>query len=135
MTITDEYLEYQKKYEDIYGGRTIVLMQVGSFFEAYGVDNENENCNADNLNHLSDILNIQKTKKNKNILEISRKNPLMIGVPTWSIDKYTQILTNHNFTIVMIEQISEPPNCKRGVTNIISPGTNIEVSNNSSTNW
>ena len=37
MTIIDEYFEYQEKYEKIYGEKTIVLMEVGGFFEIYGV--------------------------------------------------------------------------------------------------
>ena len=36
-TITHEYLDLQEKYEKIYGRRTIVLMEVGSFFEIYGL--------------------------------------------------------------------------------------------------
>ena len=34
MSIINEYLDYQKKYEKLYGKeRTVVLMQVGSFHE------------------------------------------------------------------------------------------------------
>ena len=65
MTIIDDYLEYQEQYETKYGELTLVLMQVGHFFEAYGVDNSEENCNGDNLKKLSDIMNIVLTKKEK----------------------------------------------------------------------
>ena len=40
MTIIDDYLKYQEKYSKEYGEYTIVLMQVGHFYEAYAVDNE-----------------------------------------------------------------------------------------------
>ena len=33
MTIIDDYLNYQEKYAKEYGENTIVLMQVGHFFE------------------------------------------------------------------------------------------------------
>ena len=38
MTLTDVYLLEQQNYEKKYGTNTIVLMQVGSFYECYGVD-------------------------------------------------------------------------------------------------
>ena len=30
--LIDDYIDYSKKYKDIYGIKTVVLMQVGSFF-------------------------------------------------------------------------------------------------------
>jgi len=40
--LIDDYFEYQIKFEHKYGKKTIVLMQVGSFFEFYGVNNDQE---------------------------------------------------------------------------------------------
>ena len=71
MTLIDDYLAEQQKYEAKYGIRTIVLMQVGHFFEAYGVSNSVENVNGDNLHRLSSIMNIQMTRKNKSIIDIA----------------------------------------------------------------
>ena len=45
MTLIDDYLAEQEKYEKKYGKNTTVLMQVGHFFEAYAVHNEKENSN------------------------------------------------------------------------------------------
>ena len=134
MTLIDDYLDEQIKYEQKYGKYTIVLMQVGHFYEAYGVDNDEENTNSENMIRLADIMNIQMTRKNKSITGNSRGNPLMIGVNIYSIDKYIQILLNANYTIVLISQTSEPPYVKREVTNIYSPGTNIEYSTKGNTN-
>ena len=134
MTLIDDYLSEQEKYEKKYGKFTIVLMQVGHFYEAYGVSNEKEKSNDTNLYRLSDIMNIQMTRKNKNIKENNRGNPLMIGVNIYSIDKYIQMLLNANYTIVIIAQTSEAPFVKREVTNIYSPGTNIEYNIKGDTN-
>ena len=38
--LLNKYFDYQIKFEKKYGKTTVVLMQVGSFFEVYGVDNE-----------------------------------------------------------------------------------------------
>ena len=134
MTLIDDYLSEQINYEKKYGDNTIVLMQVGHFYEAYGVSNDEEKTNSANMTKLSDIMNIQMTRKNKNITGNNRHNPLMIGVNIYSIDKYIQILLNANYTIVLISQTSEPPYVKREVTNIYSPGTNIEYSIKGDTN-
>ena len=52
--------------------------------------------------------------------------------PLHSISKFTQILLNNNYTIVLVEQVTEPPNPKRAVTEILSPGANINISNKQS---
>jgi len=134
MTIIDDYLNYYLEYSKKYGKYTCVLMQVGHFFEAYAVDNSKEQINNETMYHMATILNIQMTRKNKNILENSRGNPLMIGVNIYSIDKYIQLLLNKNYTIVLIEQVTEPPEPERKVTNIYSPGTYIENINKSDSN-
>jgi len=134
MTLIDDYLKEQITYSKKYGDRTIVLMQVGHFYECYGVDNAVEQTNSANLYRLSNILDIQMTRKNKNIKETSRKNPLMIGVNIYSIDKYIQILLNNSYTSVLIEQTSEPPYVERKVTNIYSPGTNVQYNLKGETN-
>ena len=39
----DEYFDYQDSFQNKYGDNTIVLMEVGSFFEIYGTDDEKDN--------------------------------------------------------------------------------------------
>ena len=134
MTLIDDYLKEQSSFSNKYGDRTIVLMQVGHFYECYGVDNDIEKSNSANLYRLSDVLDIQLTRKNKNIKENSRKNPLMIGVNIYSVDKYIQMLLNNNYTTILIEQVSDPPFVERKVTNIYSPGTNVQYNLKGETN-
>ena len=45
-------------------------MEIGVFFEIYGVSNDIEISGA-NMNDISSILNIQVSRKNKNIMENS----------------------------------------------------------------
>ena len=58
----------------------------------------------------------------------------MAGFPLYTIQKYQNILLQNNYTIVMIEQITEPPNPERKVTEILSPGMNIN-NNTKKTNY
>ena len=123
-TITHEYLDLQEKYEKIYGRRTIVLMEVGSFFEIYGV--ENDKIKKGLVKEIATILNIQVARKSKNTLKITHKNPYMAGFPNWAKDKYLPILLKEGYTVVLVEQVTKPPKPKRAVTKIISPSTNLD---------
>ena len=72
--ILKEYLNYHYKYIEKYGENTVVLMQVGSFYEIYAVINDEINIGAD-VNCLGDILDIQVYRKNKNIEEVRKDSP------------------------------------------------------------
>jgi DNA mismatch repair protein MutS len=99
-------------------------MQVGDFFELYGIDNEHEKVGAD-MYTIGDICNLTVTRKNKTILENNRSNPLMAGFPLHALSKHSQLLLDNGYTVVIIRQVTPPPNVKREVTEIISPSTTI----------
>lgn len=122
-TAIDEYITYQLNAEAKYGKNTIVFYENGTFYEIYGVDNEKEKVGQPK--RISEILNIAITRKNKKILENSRKNPLMVGVPTAHAEKHIKSLINNGFTIVFVEQTTKPPNPDRGLTHVLSPTTYI----------
>lgn len=125
-TLIDDYLNYQLEHEKKYGKRTVVLMEVGSFFEIYGVDNDTEKIGKPKK--ISTILNIAFTRKNKSNPNNNRGNPLFCGFQSGSLDRMVTVLLKENFTIVLIEQVTPPPYPKREVTRILSPGTCIESS-------
>jgi len=130
--LIDDYFVHQLNFEKKYGNKTIVLMQVGTFFELYGVNNEIEKIG--DVQTITELLNIQLTRRNKAILENSRNNCLMAGFPLNSLKRFINILLTNNYTVILIEQTSEPPNPKREITQIYSPGTYIEEINQSDQN-
>jgi len=132
--ILKEYIKYHDDNIKKYGENTVVLMQVGGFYEIYAVVNDKINVGAD-IYKLGDILGIQVTRRNKSVPEINYDNYLMAGWNTFALPKFQKILLNHNYTIVLVNQITEPPNPERAITDIISPGTVIENYNNSDTNY
>ena len=127
-----KYMEYHEKYTKKYGENTVVLMQAGSHFNLFAVINDEVNIGPDIYHICQNVLNnaLQVTKQNKKKPEISFGNCLLAGFPIYSIGKYENILLNSNYTVVIVEQISAPPNPERGVTRILSPGTTIEDYNN-----
>lgn len=123
--IYDDYIEYTETYQKKYGEQTVVFMQVGDFFELYAVNNDTEKVGAD-IYTVCDLCNIQVSRKNKSILENSRQNPLMAGFPIAIVSKHIQTLVHHQYTVIIIRQVTPPPSPKREVTEIISPSTNVQ---------
>ncbi len=120
--IIEEYFRLYEKYSFKYGkANTILFLQVGSFHEAYQTDTQ-----GFELQKISDILNIIVSKRNKSINEVSNKNPYMMGFPSITLQKFIKILIDNGFTIVIGDQITPPPNPKRAITHIYSPGTYLD---------
>ena len=123
-----DYFDIHTFYNNIYGKNTIILMQVGSFHEAYCTDTKGLN-----LIELAQQLDVVCTKKNGN-KELSDSNPRMMGFPIHCTLSFIEKLININYTVVLIDQTTEPPNPKREVTSIYSPATFIEKTNNKTCN-
>lgn len=117
VTVKD-YFDIHDHYASIYGKeRTIVVMQVGGFHEVY--------CNETRglkLESLSQELDIHLAKKNDNIR--------MMGFPIHVTSNYIDKLIDMNYTVVLIDQVTEPPNPKRKVVGIYSSATRIEKNTN-----
>ena len=62
-------------------------------------------------------LNLTATRRNNNIVD----SPLMAGFPSHSTKKYAQAMTQKGYTIVLVTQVSPPPNVVRKVMQILSP--------------
>ena len=123
--LSEVYFELQEHFETKYGKDTIILMEIGSFFELYEVNNDQ--LKIGKAKEIAELLNIQLTRKNKSIVENSIKNPLLAGVPTVSIERYlARLINSKKYTIVMVKQKGLPPKVQRYVSNVISPGTNFE---------
>ena len=121
ISIHEEYLQCHEIHINKYGPKTIVLMQVGSFYECYSTETR-----GPNLFELSDILNIICTRKDKSVSIIDEKNPYMLGFNCIAINKFLKLLIDNNYTVVTVDQTTPPPKPKREVTNIFSPSTYID---------
>jgi DNA mismatch repair protein MutS len=124
MALYDYYFNTQREYQAKYGEKTLVLIEVGMFLEVYKVDNAEE-CIGPDIHKICSICDIQMSRKNKSITENSRANPLMAGFPSHAKDKHIQVLLNNQYTIIVIRQVTPPPNPKREITEILSPSMQI----------
>src|SRR3989338_198570 len=132
--ISDEYFEIFDKYREKFGEKTVLFMQVGSFYELYGIETETEKVGC--VSEISELLNIQKTRKNKKELVVSRDNPMLCGIPCVALKKYLDVMRANYYTVVIMDQTNTVNSKKieRKVVEIISPGTYMEekVENESS---
>ena len=118
----NRYFQWQADFQKKYGPKTVVLCEVGAFFEIYGVDNTHEKVGV--AEDVAKLLNIQCTLKNKKKgPNNSRKNPKMAGFQPPYLQRHLEILLANNWTVVIVEQTTPPPNPKRDITHIYSAGT------------
>lgn len=130
-----EYFKYCQEYTEKYGERTIVLIQIGSFYESYEYDPDKDvntevkpvwpDIKVGNAVILSHMLNMTLTKKNSKKI-YSLDNPNMLGFPCIAYNKYRDIILSNDHTIVRIDQEKEGKNVKRFVAEILSPATVID---------
>lgn len=117
MSLVNEYFLLQESYEFKYGEKTVILMQVGSFYEAYAYDVHGK------ASQVASLCNMILTAKNKKDL-ISRSNPNMCGMPLQSLQRYVGVLCKNGYTVVVVDQCDEPTT--RRVSHVYSPGTFVD---------
>lgn len=134
MKVIEEYLHYFDEYTLKYGNKVCVFYRSGGFFEIYGIVNDHQK--RGNVYEIGSMLNLQVSRKNKSILEVDEDNYLMAGFPHLSIDRFVNMITeDHCYIAVIVDQITSPPNPKRAVTRIVSPGTNLTNLDNPKNNY
>ena len=121
MGIVDDYLKHTLKWKKEYGEKTIVLMQVGSFFEVYALKDENGNLTGSNIEDFSQINDMIIAEKAKQIIDSQKV--VMAGFGLTQYEKYVKKLQEHGYTIAVYTQDIQGKNTSRSLAEIISPGT------------
>ena len=129
MSMIDEYLQLQSNLEIKYGKNSIVVYQVGGFYEMYSINTKYKQIG--DIKKISTILNFQATRKNKSV-EHSINNPYMCGFPIHSLTKHLNTLINNNYTVELYDQedIEDSKKKNHKLIGIYSPSTHIENDNN-----
>ena len=152
MCIVQDYLDLTKKYKAEYGEQTLLLMEVGSFFEVYALikpDGDYNGTTSVASTSANAVASVAGTSANavastatstyigSNIADFSKINDLVIakkstcvgklqvvmaGFGTAFVDKYIQKMQDQGYTIVIYRQ-DVNDKTKRNLSEIISPGT------------
>jgi DNA mismatch repair protein MutS len=128
--IHDDYLQYTKEYQEKYGTHVIVLLQVGAFFEVYGIKNpETGILSGSHINEFSEIcqLNISEKKVSHKTGQI-----MMAGFRDYQLDKYLPKLTDAGYTIPVYIQEKQGKEIQRKLDRIYSTGTYLTGDTDSS---
>jgi DNA mismatch repair protein MutS len=122
MTMMDDYFKYTKELSRDYGEKnTIVLMQVGAFYEAYGLKNPLTGAiEGSNIKDYTEKCELALSQKNSCVNE---KNVMMAGFGLIQLDKYLKKLQNFGYTVAVYSQDEKAAGTTRSLTGIFSPGT------------
>jgi DNA mismatch repair protein MutS len=132
MALIKEYFELTKRYQDEYGENTILLMQVGSFFEVYGIFNEKtETIFGSKIVDFSQICELNIVEKNTCV---GKDNVMMAGFKDMQIEKYIKKIQDSGFTAVVYAQDEAVKNTTRSLAGIFSPGTYFHTESTNLTN-
>jgi len=132
MALIKDYFEKTKHYTEEYGKNTIVLMQVGAFFEVYGMRNQTtRDITGSEISAFSSICDLNIADKK---ICVGKQDVIMAGFSTYMIEKYIKKLQNAGFTTIVYTQDEQAKNTNRSLDTIYSPGTYFSESNSQITN-
>jgi DNA mismatch repair protein MutS len=121
MSVLADYLEITNKYQSEYGPNTILLMQVGSFFEVYGLcDSKTKKITGSRIEDFSIICDLRIADKNNCV---GADSVVMAGFKDIVIEKYIRKLQETGFTVVVYSQQAVGTGFTRVLSGIYSPGT------------
>jgi len=121
MALIKEYFELTKKYQNDYGENTILLTQVGAFFEVYGIfDKKTNTIHGSKISDFSQICELNVVDKNTCV---GTNNVMMAGFKDIMIEKYLKKIQDAGFTAVVYTQDAAEKNTTRSLAGIFSPGT------------
>ena len=121
MTIYDEYFGYCKSWKQIYGEKTYVLMEVGSFFEIYGLIDDNGIYTVNDMNALEKMTSLTVSVKDKVIH--NGKKVVCSGFQLPQFNKYTRFVSENEYTLVIYKQVKSGKSITREFSEIITPGS------------
>jgi DNA mismatch repair protein MutS len=138
MALIKEYFDLTKKYCSEYGDKTILLMQVGAFFEVYGIlDKKTNNISGSQILEFSRICDLAVVEKN---VCVGKDNVVMAGIKDIILEKNIKKIQEAGFTAVVYAQDENCKNTTRSLAGIFSPGTffqedSTSLSNNITCIW
>ena len=139
MALIKDYFEKTEKYISEYGENTVVLMQVGAFYEVYGLQNKTTgDVKGSQIIAFSQTCDLNIADKK---ICVGKEGVMMAGFSHYMIDKYLKKLQEAGFTVIVYTQDEQAKNTTRSLSGIYSPGTyfsldsNTKITNNITCIW
>ena len=139
--VLNDYFNHTRKLNNTYKNqKCIVLMQVGDFYEVYGLKNsKTDEIFGSEIMHFSKTLDMEV--KEKSNVRFEGNNVLMSGFPIYKRDHHVLRLYNAGLIIAIYDQkVKESGEIERVLSETISKGTFLyseseKLSNNCSCVW
>ena len=138
MALINTYFKDTKDLKEKYGQKSIVFIQVGAFYEVYGLlDPDTNQITGSDISAFSSLCELTISKKN---ICVGKQNVLMAGVRDYMLDKYLRKMQGFGYTIAVYSQDEKAAGTTRSLTGIFSPGTffsseSQELTNNTMCLW
>ena len=128
-----KYFRNLEKYQTMYGKKTLLLLQCGSFYEVYTpVSKSGEYMNECFQDYL-DITNMNAADSNKSLVICGIKYPVKMAGFThgeFYLEKWVKVLINHGYTVAVWDEDGMMGKSKtRSESVIFSPGCKFDVHN------
>ena len=115
MALLKKYFELTDKYLKEKGEKTVVLMQVGAFFEVYGKKDKSGNIYGSKIQEYCFFCELAQAYKSP--------GHIMAGFRDYALDKYLKKIQDNGYTAVVYTQDTPSTNTTRSLQGIYSPGT------------
>ena len=96
MSLISKYFEDTKKYKLSHGEKTIILIQVGSFFECYAIVESDGSYVGSSIEEFSRICDMSIARKNSCVGD---KKVVMAGFGLTQLEKYVKRLLENGYLI------------------------------------
>lgn len=123
MSIFEQYFSITEKYKKEYGNNTILLMQVGGFYEMYGLHNNGTYINKhSSFKDICLYCGLKMTDKELGGEKYS-ETLSMAGFRTYSLDKYLKLIIEAGYVCVVYDQDEQKSGTTRSLQGVYTPGT------------
>jgi DNA mismatch repair protein MutS len=119
--ITTFYLNLTKTYQSTYGTKTVILLQVGAFFEIYGFRRPDGEIAGSPISDVCNLCNLNMSEKK---ISVEGCPVLMAGFRDYTLEKYLPRFAEAGYTaVIYTQEMVDGKVVGRSLKEIISPGT------------
>jgi DNA mismatch repair protein MutS len=123
MKLIEDYIIKANDYIDCYGAKTVLLMQVGTFYEIYSL-NDPESILYTIIHDISDVTGLSVVEKS---ICVGDTPVIAAGFRDYAIEKWVYKMQLNGYTCVVYSQDVKEKIITRNLTGIYTPGTYIDI--------
>lgn len=132
MGVVEEYITLTAEAQAKYGEKTVVLYQVGTFFEIYGLVDKDDNISGSQIEDICKGIGLKHSIKSNQ--RVGRMRVAMAGFNVTQREKRIKEITDYGYVCDIYVQDTQAKNTTRSHDETVSPGTFFDVESTSLSN-